>query len=99
MVALPKIGLNEGSLLRRTVLHVATFLLGSVAFIGVVSLVLVTIARGIVAPKEAAAEGDEPETVASATPAAPRAPRTQRVRLPNRGKSRTPTPAAPAKED
>ena len=47
-MALPKLGLNEGSLLRRTLLHVATFVLGSVAFVRVVSLVLVSVARGLV---------------------------------------------------
>jgi hypothetical protein len=46
-VALPKLGLNEGSLLRRTLLHVATFVLGSVAFVSLVSLLLVSIARGL----------------------------------------------------
>jgi hypothetical protein len=46
-VALPKLGLNEGSLLRRTLLHVATFLVGSIAFVTVVSFVLVSVARGL----------------------------------------------------
>ena len=46
-MALPKLGLNEGSLLRRTLLHVATFVLGSVAFVSLVSLLLVSIARGL----------------------------------------------------
>jgi hypothetical protein len=46
-VALPKLGLNEGSLLRRTLLHVATFVLGSVAFVSLVSLILVSVARGL----------------------------------------------------
>ena len=47
-MALPKLGLNEGSLLRRTLLHVATFVLGSVAFVSLVSLILVSVARGLV---------------------------------------------------
>lgn len=47
-MALPKLGLNEGSLLRRTLLHVATFVLGSVAFVSLVSLLLVSVARGLV---------------------------------------------------
>jgi hypothetical protein len=46
-VALPKLGLNEGSLLRRTLLHVATFVLGSVAFVSLVSLLLVSVARSL----------------------------------------------------
>ena len=50
-------GWNEGSLLRRTVIHVGTFVLGSVAFLGLASLsvigitgtVLVMIAHGLLA--------------------------------------------------
>lgn len=45
-MALPKLGLNEGSLLRRTLLHVATFLVGSIVFVSLVSFVLVSVARG-----------------------------------------------------
>jgi hypothetical protein len=81
-VALPKIGWNEGSLLRRTLLHVGTFLVGSAAFIGIVSFVLVTIAKGLVAPKEATTD-DEPEPAATAA-ATPRAARTPRTRVRNR---------------
>ncbi len=46
-MALPKLGLNEGSLLRRTLLHVATFLVGSIAFVSLVSFLLVSAARGL----------------------------------------------------
>jgi hypothetical protein len=86
-VALPKIGFNEGSLLRRTLLHVGTFLVGSAAFIGIVSFVLVTIAKGIVGPREAAAE-EEPETAAPVTTTAAAAPKAARPHAPktNRGK-------------
>jgi hypothetical protein len=42
---------NEGSLFKRTLLHVSTFLVGSVTFIAVMSFVLVSIAKGI-APSE-----------------------------------------------
>lgn len=82
-MTLPKIGFNEGSLLRRTALHVGTFLLGSVAFVGIVSLLLVSIAKGLVAPRS---EGtaDEPEVGVAAT-AGPRAPRAPAVRV-NKGK-------------
>jgi hypothetical protein len=101
MVALPKIGFNEGSLLRRTLLHVGTFLFGSVAFIALVSFVLVTVARSVVAPRGEATAEDEPEVLASASPAA--APKAAR---PPAGKGRgkrntaavTPT-AAPAKDE
>jgi hypothetical protein len=96
-VALPKIGINEGSLLRRTLLHVGTFVLGSVAFIGLVSFVLVSLARGLVAPKEAAAD-EEPEVAATAGPKLARPPG---VKLPagTRNKRGAPAPggaAAPA---
>lgn len=50
-----KIGMNEGSLLRRTILHVAMFVIGSVAFVGITSLTLVSIVRGVAKPSEASA--------------------------------------------
>ena len=46
-VALLRIGFNEGSLLRRTLLHIGTFVVGSVAFITLVSFVLVSVVRGL----------------------------------------------------
>lgn len=60
-MALPKLGLNEGSLLRRTLLHVATFLVGSIAFVSLVSFVLVSVARGLgphASGSDATADGD-----------------------------------------
>jgi hypothetical protein len=93
-VALPKIGINEGSLLRRTLLHVGTFVLGSVAFIGFVSFVLVSLARGLVAPKDAATD-EEPEVAATAGPKLVRPPG---VKLPAaaRNKRGAPAPGVPA---
>jgi hypothetical protein len=71
-VALPKVGFNDGSLLRRTLVHVGTFVLGSVAFIGLVSFVLVSIAKGIVSPRSEGAEDEVPAaTIASAGGARP----------------------------
>ncbi len=58
-VALPKIGFNEGSLLRRTLLHVGTFVLGSVAFIGIMSLILVSVAKGLVNAPASTAQADD----------------------------------------
>ena len=72
-VALPKIGFNEGSLLRRTLLHVGTFVLGSSAFIGVVSFALVSVAKGIVSPHGEVA-GGEAAAVATAAVKAPLRP-------------------------
>jgi hypothetical protein len=40
----------EGSLLKRTLLHVGTLVICSVAFIALSSMVLVSIAKGLVAP-------------------------------------------------
>ena len=61
-MALMKIGFNEGSLLRRTLLHVGTFVLGTVAFIGLTSFALVSVVK-LVTPKSgdeiAAADGTE----------------------------------------
>lgn len=98
-MALPKIGFNEGSLLRRTLLHVGTFLLGSAAFIGVVSFVLVTLAKSVVAPRADVASDDETETssatagaLASATPRASR----PHGAKPNRGKRERGVPAIAA---
>lgn len=58
-MALPKLGLNEGSLLRRTLLHVATFLVGSIAFVSLVSFVLVSVARGLGPRSDASADGED----------------------------------------
>ncbi len=73
-VAFPRIRLNEGSLLRRTMLHIAAFVVASMAFIGVVSLMLCSIAKGIVSPKSAEAAEDDPKTALVTTPTAPRMP-------------------------
>ena len=70
-MALPKIGFNDGSLLRRTLVHVGTFVLGSMAFIGVMSFVLVSIAKGIVSPRsESASAEDEVTSAAIVSPGA-----------------------------
>jgi hypothetical protein len=97
-VALPRIGLNEGSLLRRTLLHVATFVLGSVAFIGLMSFLLVSIAKGVVAPRaEAAEEGASAVASASLKPGAV-APLTRPG--PGRAALKRPTvPTAPPSKD
>ena len=57
---------SEGSLLRRTLIHVATFAIGSLAFIALLSFLLVTIATSILpsrAPKASAdaAHSGDPE--------------------------------------
>jgi hypothetical protein len=103
-VAAFRIGFNEGSLLRRTLLHVGTFVLGSVAFIGLLSFVLVSIAKGIVSPHADGAAADEPEpSTSGGTAVAPRAPRAGGA-LPKplhnrRGMTPTPTPAPAGKDE
>ena len=70
-MALPKLGLNEGSLLRRTLLHVATFVLGSVAFVSLVSLLLVSVARSLSPHPSDAATADGEDADPSAKPGLP----------------------------
>jgi hypothetical protein len=54
-------GLNEGSLLRRTLLHIGTFALGSLAFVAVLSFTLVTVAKSILpSPDEKSSAAKEP---------------------------------------
>jgi len=96
-VALPRIGFNEGSLLRRTLLHVASFVLGSVAFIGIVSFVLVSIARGIVSPREGTDE-DSAGVVASAGAKPAAAPLVKPGRTPAKHGATVPT-TPPSKDD
>jgi hypothetical protein len=100
-VALPKIGFNEGSLLRRTVLHVATFLLGSMAFIGLVSFVLVSVAKGLVAPRSEGPTDTDPEAVASAVaPVRGGKPPAAAAKVPRKRGAHAPAaPSEPAKED
>jgi hypothetical protein len=95
-VALPRIGFNEGSLLRRILLHVGTFVLGSAAFIGLVSFVLVSIAKGVVSPHAAeAAEEEAAAPIASAGGKLPVAP----LGRSGRASKRAPIVAAPPSKD
>ena len=101
-MALPRIGFNEGSLLRRTLLHVGTFVLGSVAFIGLVSFMLVSMAKGLVSPRSALADEEVPSVAPIASAAAVKpivAPlaRPGVTRSPRRGV--TVPAAAPSKDD
>ena len=98
-MALPRIGFNEGSLLRRTLLHVASFVLGSMAFIGLVSFVLVSVAKGLVSPHGEGAEDDSAAAVASAgAKPAVAAPFGRPGRAPARRGPTVPTPP-PSKDD
>lgn len=57
-------GLNEGSLLRRTLLHIGTFAIGSLAFVAVLSFTLVTVAKSLL-PSPPEAKGKEPASAAA----------------------------------
>lgn len=57
---------NDGSLLRRTLVHVTTMVLASLAFVGILSFVLVTLAKGAL-PKRGG-EADESATAAETEP-------------------------------
>lgn len=87
--------LNEGSLLRRTALYVGTFVLGSLAFVALMSVVLVSIAKAIL-PSHAATEDDKDkdkteEAEASEAPAAGKAGATKPpIRQPKRPARTTP---------
>ncbi|WP_437797897.1 hypothetical protein [Sorangium sp. So ce693] len=87
--------LNEGSLLRRTLMVIGTFVLGSLTFVGVMSLVLVSVAKAVLPPhetshdKESAADTTEEadsEAAAGATKTA----------LGKTSRSKRPRPPSPA---
>jgi hypothetical protein len=80
-------GLNEGSLLRRTLLHIGTFALGSLAIVTLLSFTLVSIAksllpsRGEKASDESAESAEATEGAAATTkPLAPKLGKTKRTR-------------------
>ena len=60
---------SEGSLLRRTLVHVGAFLVGSVAFIAVTSFVLVSVAKGVVPGARSASAGASSASGASSAEA------------------------------
>jgi hypothetical protein len=90
-------GWTEGSLLKRTLLHVSAFVLGSMAFLGIASLVLTSIASSVLPshdPKEPK-EGDK-DVAVLASPSGLVAPTSRPGLNPARGgKKRGPT-APPA---
>lgn len=80
---------NEGTLLQRTLLYVGTFVVGSIGFVALASLLVVSIAKSVLPARGEASEddADKPAEVAAASPAKP----TSKIPRPKRGK-----PAAPA---
>lgn len=86
--------LNEGSLLRRTLIHVGTFALGSMAFVALASFLLVTVARAIL-PSHAEGGEESKEDVAAEEEATPeKKPTTAKSPRPPRRKPIEPAAAA-----
>lgn len=71
-MAANRFSLNEGSLTRRTILHVIAFVLGTALFLAVASLVLVTVSTRV-AGGDKSASGDDAadDSAAAATASAP----------------------------
>ncbi|MBK8251643.1 MAG: hypothetical protein IPK82_03125 [Polyangiaceae bacterium] len=65
-----KLAMNEGSLLRRTVIHVLAFVIGTTAFLAISSLVLTTVLKSVLSPESstsAAADDAEGDSASAAT--------------------------------
>lgn len=90
--------LNEGSLLRRTLIHVGTFALGSMAFIALASFLLVTAARAIL-PSHAEGAGEEAKEEAAAEEEATPDKKTTTAKSPRPSRRKTTEAAAPASRD
>ncbi len=77
-----RLSLNEGSLLRRTVLHVVAFVLGTAAFLALTSFLLVTILKSALDPSAPdSGDGSGEEATSTGAPSAnakPRPPRKKR---------------------
>lgn len=77
---------SEGSLLRRTLIHVATFAIGSLAFVALLSFLLVSIATSLLpsrAPKpgaDAAQSADPAEEEAGTRPTSAKLPKPKKPR-------------------
>lgn len=89
--------LNEGSLLRRTLIHVGTFALGSMAFIALASFLLVTVARAIL-PSHAE-DGEESKEEAAAEEEATPDKKTTTAKSPRPSRRKTTEAAAAAPRD
>jgi hypothetical protein len=92
---------NEGSLLRRTLLYVGTFVFGTLSFVAIASLIVVSVAKSILpsrggdAAAEAPEDGDKPAAVAQG-PQKPGAPTGNKPPRPRRVKAPTNPDEAPA---
>ena len=83
---------NEGSLLRRTLLYVGTFVFGTLSFVAIASLIVVSVAKSILPSRGGTATADGPEDadtpaeVAAVTTKSPggstKTPRPRRIKAP-----------------
>jgi hypothetical protein len=91
---LPSIAFNEGSLFRRTLLHVVAFVMASSMFVAIASFLVVTAAKSLLPSRHAeadeASDSDNPAEVAAVTPTKPGG----KVPRPRRGKAAAAAPAA-----
>jgi hypothetical protein len=82
-VARLRLSLNEGSLLRRTVLHVVAFVVATFAFLALTSFLLVTVLKGLLpSEKDASSSSSDDDEAATTAPSAsprPRPPRKKRA--------------------
>jgi hypothetical protein len=91
---------TEGSLLKRTLVSVGTFVLGSVVLLGIMSLVLVSIARAVIpshGDKDKKAD-DKSEAAPGSSVIKPGLPKPRRTKSKAAASEPAPT-AAPAAED
>ena len=77
-----RISLNEGSLLRRTALHVGAFVLGTAAFLALASFLLITVMKSVLPSEHSADSSDDSAEDAATTskPAAGKPPRPKKKR-------------------
>ncbi len=85
---------NEGTLLQRTLLYVGTFVVGSIGFVALASVLVVWIAKSVLPTRGGATEEneDKPAEVTAATPGKP----TSKIPRPKRKSASSPPEEAPA---
>ncbi|WP_437813289.1 hypothetical protein [Sorangium sp. So ce1078] len=86
--------LNEGSLLRRTLVYIGTFVLGSLTFVGVMSLVLVSVAKAVLPPHGAEGSADAAEEAEGEATTG-----TSKSALGRTSRSKRPRPTSPAERE
>ena len=96
-MAANRFSLNEGSLVRRTALHVAVFVLGTALFLALASLVLTSIGKRVVNPPEKSASGEDSGSGEDTPGASPTTPSRPSLRPPRKKKADVVKP--PEEED